>query len=43
MIPVDGQTHTINWTVSVAKPDNDGIYQIISGAPALNSFQWQSR
>ena len=43
MIPADGQTHTINWTVSVAKPDTDGIYQIISGAPALNSFQWQSR
>jgi hypothetical protein len=43
MIPADGQTHTINWTVAVGKLNENGRYTIISGAPEIRSFQWQSR
>jgi hypothetical protein len=43
MIPGDGQPHTIEWTVRVAYPNEDGIYQPIGGEPDINTFQWQSR
>ena len=43
MIPADGQTHVINWTVSVAKPNEANVYRIISGAPEVRAFRWHSR
>lgn len=43
LIPSDGQAHTFNWTVTVAKPNEQGVYRIISGAPAIRRFTWQSR
>lgn len=42
-IPSDGQTHTISWTVSVARPDPiSGVYLRISGVSIPRTFQWQS-
>jgi hypothetical protein len=43
MIPADGQTHTINWRVAVASPNESGVFRPISGAGPVRSFQWQSR
>ncbi|MCB9451872.1 MAG: LysM peptidoglycan-binding domain-containing protein [Anaerolineaceae bacterium] len=43
LIPTDGQTHIINWTVAVARPNESGVYGIISGPPPTHSFSWQSR
>jgi hypothetical protein len=43
LIPTDGQTHTFNWTVRVATPNEQGVYRTISGEPEIRSFQWQSR
>ncbi len=43
LIPTDGQPHVINWTVTVAKPNAEGIYQVISGPPEQRVFNWQSR
>jgi LysM repeat protein len=43
MIPGDGQPHTIEWTVRIAVPNEQGIYRPIGGAPEIRSFQWQSR
>jgi hypothetical protein len=43
MIPTDGQRHVINWTVAVARPNEEGRYRIISGAPQIRTFQWESR
>jgi hypothetical protein len=43
MIPGDGQTHTITWTVRIATPNEQGVYQPIGGAPSERTFQWQSR
>lgn len=43
MIPADGQTHTINWTVRIATPNEQGVYRAIGGTPSIRTFQWQSR
>lgn len=43
LIPTDGQAHTVNWTVAVARPNQSGVYSIISGPPPTHSFTWQSR
>ena len=43
LVPTDGQTHTIDWTVTVAKPNEAGIYRVISGPPGINRFNWLSR
>jgi hypothetical protein len=43
LIPSDGQAHTMHWTVAVARPNQSGIYSIISGPPPTHSFIWQSR
>lgn len=43
LIPGDGQPHTIEWTVRIAYPNEQGIYQPIGGEPAIHSFQWLSR
>ena len=43
MIPTDGQSHQINWTVTVARPNPDGVYQVTSGAPEIRTFNWLSQ
>jgi hypothetical protein len=43
MIPSDGQPHAMEWTVRVAYPNEQGVYQPIGGTPPTNRFQWQSR
>ncbi len=43
LIPSDGQTHTIQWRVSVARPNADGTYSRIGAAGEWHTFQWQSR
>jgi len=43
LVPTDGQAHTFNWTVTVAKLNEQGRYQIISGAPTIRTFRWLSR
>lgn len=43
MIPGDGQPHTIEWTVRIAVPNEQGVYRPIGGTPEIRSFQWQSR
>jgi hypothetical protein len=43
MIPNDGQPHIMEWTVRIAYPNNEGIYQPIGGAPEIKTFRWQSR
>jgi hypothetical protein len=42
MIPEDGQTHTIQWSVSVAVQNAQGSYHPVSGV-STRTFQWQSR
>jgi hypothetical protein len=41
--PADGATHVMNWTVSVAKPNEAGVYRIISGTPETRRFNWRSQ
>ncbi len=43
LIPNDGQTHTIQWTVTIARRNEQGRYVVISGQPFIRRFQWQSR
>lgn len=43
LIPNDGQTHTLHWTVSVVTPNEQGVYRTIGGQPEIRTFQWQSR
>lgn len=41
--PLDGQIHTINWRITVAKPNADGVYEIVSGQDIIYVFQWARR
>lgn len=43
MIPSDGKPHIMNWRVSVATPNEQGVFRIISGPGGIQSFEWQSR
>ncbi len=43
LVPTDGETHVMQWTVTVAKPNADGVYGIVSGTPEIRAFSWQSR
>jgi hypothetical protein len=43
LIPTDGQTHVIEWTVFVAKPNEQGLFAPVGGIGAVRTFQWQSR
>lgn len=42
LIPADGQTHQIQWRVSIGTQTN-GQYSIVSGVGEWRVFQWQSR
>jgi LysM repeat protein len=43
LIPTDGQTHVLNWTVRIATPNDQGVYRAIGGEPEIRAFNWQSR
>lgn len=43
LIPSDGQTHSVQWRVSVAKRTETGAYQYIGGVGDWRFFQWRSR
>lgn len=43
LIPMDGQTHIIEWSVFVAKANDQGLYAPVGGIGATRVFQWQSR
>lgn len=43
LIPTDGQTHTMEWRVLVARRDDTGTYQYVGGAGDWRVFRWQSR
>jgi hypothetical protein len=43
LIPTDGQPHTIEWRVSVALPNDQGIYDYIGAQGEWRTFHWQSR
>lgn len=43
LIPTDGVIHTINWTVSVAVSDSQGVFVPIGPRSQFRMFQWQSR
>ena len=43
LIPVDGQTHMVEWSVFVAKPNEQGLFAPVGGIGATRMFQWQSR
>lgn len=42
LIPRDGQTHEIQWWVTVGKQNASGAYADVSGQPKPNTFFWQS-
>ncbi len=43
LIPSDGQTHAIQWRVSVAAPNSEGKYAYIGARGDWRRFSWQSR
>jgi hypothetical protein len=43
LIPTDGQTHVIEWSVFVAKPNEQGLFAPVGGMGVARTFQWQSR
>jgi hypothetical protein len=43
MIPRSGQTHLMQWRVTVARADASGAYSYLGGQGDWRSFQWQSR
>jgi hypothetical protein len=43
LVPTDGQTHTINWRISVAAPNLQGQYRYIGAQGEWRTFRWQSR
>lgn len=42
LIPTDGQEHVFNWTVAVARSNDEGVYRIVSGAPEIHTFRWRA-
>ncbi len=39
-MPNDGQTHVIQWRVSVARPNAQGIYNYVGAEGEWRTFQW---
>ncbi len=42
LIPTDGQTHSMQWRVSVAAPNEQGVYRYIGAQGSWRRFSWQS-
>ncbi|MDX2160556.1 MAG: hypothetical protein SF162_04440 [bacterium] len=43
LVPADGQTHQIQWRVSVAARTPEGTYVIVGAEGAWRTYSWQSR
>lgn len=43
LIPTDGETHIMNWTVSVAISNAQGVFVPVGPRSPVRTFQWQSR
>jgi hypothetical protein len=43
LVPTDGTAHRMQWTVTVAKPNAEGVYELLGGTPEVRAFTWQSR
>jgi LysM repeat protein len=43
LIPTDGKPHSFNWTVRVARRNEQGVYGPLGGSPEIRRFQWLSR
>ena len=43
LVPTDGISREMSWTVSVARANAEGVYQIIGGYPQPRRFLWNSR
>lgn len=43
LIPTDGQTHTMTWTVRIVVVDPQGVYAPIDAPGRIRTFLWQSR
>lgn len=41
--PVDGQPHTIQWSVSVARKNESGVYGYVGESGVFKTFQWMSK
>lgn len=42
-VPSDGQAHTIQWRVSVARQNESGIYGYVGGTGEWRVFEWLSK
>ena len=42
-IPADGQTHILQWQVTVARKNEQGEYFYVGAPGATNTFEWRSR
>ena len=42
-VPSDGQTHLMQWRVSVARHDQQGVYHYVGGVGDWRTFEWMSR
>jgi hypothetical protein len=43
MIPDDGQQHSMEWSITVARPNDQGVYAPVGAWSETRTFQWQSR
>lgn len=41
-VPADGQSHTVQWRVSVARKNESGVYGYVGGAGDWRAFEWSS-
>jgi len=41
-MPVDGQTHLMQWRVTVARKSDAGEYYYVGALGSVNTFEWQS-
>ncbi len=42
-IPADGQSHLVQWQVTVARKNDRGEYYYVGAPGTVNTFEWQSR
>ncbi len=43
LVPTDGVAREMSWTVSVARANAEGVYEIVGGYPRPRRFRWNSR
>ena len=41
-VPADGQTHLMQWRVTIARKSDAGEYYYVGATGSVNTFQWQS-